>query len=33
MKPLISIIIPAYNCSQYIDKCIESILIQTYKNI
>lgn len=33
MKPLVSIIIPAYNCSQYIDKCIESILIQTYKNI
>lgn len=33
MKPLVSIIIPAYNCDQYIGKCIESILIQTYKNI
>lgn len=28
----ISIIIPIYNVEQYIDKCIESILNQTYKN-
>lgn len=32
-KPLISIIVPVYNCEQYIDKCISSILDQTYKNI
>ena len=33
MRPLVSIIIPAYNCEAYIGKCIESILIQSYKNI
>jgi glycosyltransferase involved in cell wall biosynthesis len=29
----ISIIIPAYNVENYIDKCIESIINQTYENI
>lgn len=33
MKPLISIIVPLYNCGQYIKKCINSILEQTYKNL
>lgn len=28
----ISIIIPVYNCEEYIEKCIESILNQKYKN-
>lgn len=32
-KPLISIIIPIYNVSQYITKCLDSIYRQTYKNI
>ena len=31
--PDISIIIPVYNVSLYIGKCIESIINQTYKNI
>lgn len=31
-EPLISIIIPAYNCEKYIEKCINSILLQTYQN-
>ena len=33
MKPLISIIVPVYNCENYIDKCIRSILDQTYRNL
>lgn len=31
--PLISIIIPCYNVSDYIEKAVESILAQTYKNL
>ncbi len=31
-KPLISIVIPAYNCGKYISKCLESLLAQTYEN-
>lgn len=30
---LVSIIIPVYNSEQYLDKCIESVKSQTYKNI
>ena len=29
---LVSIIIPCFNCEKYIDKCLKSILNQTYKN-
>ena len=31
--PIISIIIPVYNVSDYIKKCIESVVNQTYSNI
>lgn len=31
--PLVSIIIPAYNCELYIERCLESIISQTYKKI
>lgn len=31
-KPLISIIMPAYNAEKYIDESIQSIIDQTYKN-
>ena len=32
-QKLISIIIPVYNVEQYLDRCIESVVQQTYKNI
>lgn len=33
MKDLISIIIPVYNASQYLEQCVNSILHQTYTNL
>ena len=32
-NPLISIIVPIYNMEKYLDKCIQSLVNQTYKNI
>lgn len=32
-NPLISIIVPIYNVEKYLDKCIDSIVNQTYKNL
>lgn len=32
-KPLISIIVPVYNVEKYLNKCIDSIINQSYKNI
>ena len=32
-QPLISIIVPVYNVEKYVEKCINSILDQSYKNI
>lgn len=32
MEELVSIIMPTYNCQNYIDKSIESVLLQIYKN-
>lgn len=29
----IDVLIPAYNCEKYIEKCLSSLLCQTYKNI
>ena len=31
--PLISVIIPVYNVEKYIDRCLESVVNQTYKNL
>ena len=31
--PLISVIIPVYNVEQYLEECVNSVLLQTYKNI
>ena len=33
MKPLVSIIIPVYNVEKYLDKCIASVVNQTYQNL
>lgn len=33
MKELVSVIVPVYNVEKYIEKCIQSILGQTYQNI
>lgn len=31
-NPLISVIVPVYNSARYLDRCVESILSQTYTN-
>lgn len=33
MNPLISVIVPVYNVEDYLDRCVESIVNQTYKNL
>ena len=32
-KPLISVVIPAYNIDAYIERCLKSVANQTYKNL
>ena len=32
-NPVISVIVPIYKVEQYLPKCIESILAQTYRNL
>ena len=32
-EPLISIVVPIYNVDKYLDKCVESIVDQTYRNL
>lgn len=33
MEELISVIVPVYNAEKYLDKCVESIINQSYKNL
>lgn len=33
MEDLISVIVPVYNVEEYIEKCLDSIINQTYKNL
>lgn len=32
-NPLISVIVPVYNVENYLERCIETILKQTYRNL
>ena len=32
MEPLISVIVPVYKVEQYLDRCVSSVLAQTYQN-
>ena len=31
--PLISVIVPVYRVEEYLERCVKSILFQTYKNL
>ena len=33
MSPLISVVVPIYKVEKYLDKCVESLVNQTYKNL
>lgn len=33
IEKMVSIVVPVYNAEKYIERCVNSILIQTYKNI
>lgn len=33
MNPLISVIVPIYNVEKYLERCVDSIVNQTYKNL
>ena len=33
MDNMITVIIPIYNCEKYLERCLESVISQTYKNL
>lgn len=32
-EPLISIVLPVYNVEKYLERCLKTVIAQTYKNI
>ena len=32
-EPVISVIVPIYNVEKYLNRCVQSIVDQTYKNL
>jgi len=32
-NPLVSVIVPVYNCEEFLEACLESLMVQTYTNI
>ena len=32
-EPLVSIIIPVYKVEKFLDKCVKSVVAQTYRNL
>ncbi len=33
MSKLVTVVVPNYNCAEYLDKCLEHVVNQTYKNL
>lgn len=33
MEKLVTVVVPNYNCAEYLDKCLEHVVNQTYKNL
>ena len=33
MEPLISVVVPVYKVEQYLNRCVDSLLSQTYENV
>ena len=33
LEPMVSIVVPVYNVEAYLDRCIESLVNQTYKHL
>ena len=33
MSPIVTVIIPVYNVEKFLDRCVQSVVNQTYKNL